>query len=395
MIKIETFPFEKDKLDQLKDFHYGLNWPVVYIQQNEREMYIGETTDVYTRSKQHIVDPDRARLKKIHVITDEEFNKSANLDLEALLIQYISAEGKYKLQNGNEGLINHNYYDKPKYRAKFETIWEHLKEMNLVNKSLDAIQNSDFFKFSPYKALTEDQLIIAQILEKSLEVGNIKAHIVNGGPGTGKSVLALYLLKRLKDENQDLKIGLVISMTSLRATLKKVVKRIPGLSEGMVIGPNDAAREKWDILLVDEAHRLRRRVNLTNFASYDSINKTRGFDKDTTQLDWIMRSSKQQIFFYDKNQNVVPGDVREEDFQRLDAERYYLTSQMRVQGGEDYLKFIEDLFDLKETSFKSSEKYEFEIFSDVGRMVDEIKKRRCRALTFSCSGWLCMAMEYE
>ncbi|HVM73927.1 MAG TPA: DNA/RNA helicase domain-containing protein [Candidatus Paceibacterota bacterium] len=375
MIQVETFPFEKDKFEQLKNFHYGLDWPVVYIQENGHEMYIGETTDVYTRSKQHIADPDRARLKKIHIITDEEFNKSANLDLEALLIQYISAEGKYKLQNGNEGLINHNYYDKPKYRAKFESLWEYLKGLNLVNESLEAIRNSDFFKFSPYKALTEDQLIIAQILEKSIEVGNIKTHIVNGGPGTGKSVLALYLLKRLKDGNPDLKIALVISMTSLRSTLQRVVKRIPGLGSETVIGPSDVIKEKYDLLIVDEAHRLRRRVNLANFGSYDALNRAQGFDKDATQLDWIVRSSKQQILFYDKNQTVVPADVREEDFQLLNAEHYYLTSQMRVQGGEDYLKFIDDLFELKKTHFDSPKKYEFEIFSDIGKMIDEIKKK--------------------
>ena len=105
MIQIETFPFEKDKFDQIKNFHYGLNWPVVYIQENGREMYIGQTTDVYMRSKQHVVKPERARLKKIHVITDEEFNMSANFDLEALLIQYLSADGKYALQNGNEDLF--------------------------------------------------------------------------------------------------------------------------------------------------------------------------------------------------------------------------------------------------------------------------------------------------
>ena len=71
MIQIETFPFEKDKFDQLKEYHYGLNWPVVYIQENGREMYIGQTTDVYGRSKQHYENPDRARLKKIHILSDE------------------------------------------------------------------------------------------------------------------------------------------------------------------------------------------------------------------------------------------------------------------------------------------------------------------------------------
>jgi hypothetical protein len=375
MIEIETFPFEKDKFDQIKNFHYGLNWPVVYIQENGREMYIGQTTDVYTRSKQHVVKPERARLKKIHVISDEEFNMSANCDLEALLIQYVSADGKYVLQNGNDGLTDHNYFDKPKYRAKFDDIWQKLQEKNLAGRNLEEIRNTEFFKYSPYKALTEDQQIIAGVLETAVSVGNIKTHIVNGGPGTGKSVLALYLLKKLKDKNPDLKVALVVSMTSLRSTLRRVVKRISGLGEGMVIGPNDVVKEKYDLLIVDEAHRLRRRINLANYGSYDALNTKYGFDRNATQLDWILKSSKQQILFYDTNQNVVPGDVRADDFKRLDAEHYHLTSQMRIQGGDDYLKFIDELFELKKTHFRPSRKYEFEIFSDVGKMVDEIKRK--------------------
>src|SRR5437016_6317760 len=115
MTQIRTFPFEKDKLDQLKSFRFGLNWPVVYIQEDRKEMYIGQTTNVYSRSKQHYENPDRARLERIHVLTDEEFNMSSAYDFESLLIQYVSADGLFKLQNGNGGLINHNYYEKEKY----------------------------------------------------------------------------------------------------------------------------------------------------------------------------------------------------------------------------------------------------------------------------------------
>ena len=118
MTQVQTFPFEKDKFDQLKSFHFGLNWPVVYIQEDLKEMYIGQTTNVYNRSKQHYENPDRARLKRIHILTDEEFNMSSAYDFESLLIQYVSADGLFKLQNGNGGLINHNYYEKEKYLAK-------------------------------------------------------------------------------------------------------------------------------------------------------------------------------------------------------------------------------------------------------------------------------------
>ncbi len=377
MTQIQTFPFEKDKFDQLKHYHFGLNWPVVYIQENGKEMYIGQTTNVYSRSKQHYENADRVRLKWIHVVTDEEFNLSAAFDFESLLIQYVSADGVFGLQNSNGGLVNHNYYDKEKYLAKLETVWPKLREKGLVKQELSDIRNSEFFKYSPYKALTEDQLAIAEQLERSVQKGNIATHVVNGAAGTGKSILALYILKHLKQqkETKDISAALVVPMTSLRNTLQRVLRRVPGMGADMVIGPSDVTKKRYDLLIVDEAHRLRRRINLTNFPSYDSTNKKLKLPKNATQLDWILSSSRQQIFFYDKGQSVVPGDVRPEDFQKLNAVRYELTSQMRVEGGEDYLRFIDDLLELKDVSAYKPVNYEFKIYGDIREMVNDLKQK--------------------
>ena len=57
-------------------------------------------------------NPKRVVLNLINIISDEKFNKSAILDLEAFLIKYMSADKKFILQNGNGGLQNHNYYQK-------------------------------------------------------------------------------------------------------------------------------------------------------------------------------------------------------------------------------------------------------------------------------------------
>lgn len=375
MIKIETFPFEKDKFDQLKDYNYGLNWPVVYIQEDSKEMYIGQTTNVYSRSKQHYDNPNRAKLKRIHILTDEEFNMSSAYDFESLLIQYVAADGIYKLQNGNGGLVNHNYFDKEKYLAKLDVLWPLLQKKGLVKQELAHIKNSEFFKYSPYKALTEDQLLVAKALEKSIRKGDTRTHIVNGEPGTGKSILALYLLKHMKEtpETAHLKIALVVPQSGLRKTLQRVIKRVPGMGIQMVIGPSDAAKEQYDVLIVDEAHRLRRRINLSNYGSYDRTNQKIGLGKEGTQLDWILSGSKQQILFYDKRQSVVPADLRPADLEKLNAKQYELTSQMRVEGGEDYLRFIDDLLDLKEIS--QPKNYDFRMYDDIGKMVEDIKER--------------------
>ncbi len=377
MSEIIKFPFSRDSFDQIRSYKYGHNWPVVYILKGDKEVYIGQTTNVFYRSKSHWENPIRQKLKDIHIISDEEYNISAALDIEASLIEYMSADGSFSLQNGNDGLRNHNYYDREKYKAKFEVIWDKLKQISLVKKDLVQIRNSDVFKYSPYKSLTDDQInVVADLFEK-LNSEKPSTYIINGKPGTGKTILAIYLVKYLREQEatKHLKVGLVIPMTSLRKTIKSVFSSISGLKPGLVIGPNDVVKEKYDILVVDEAHRLKRRVNLTNFSSFDVTNKKLNLDNSGTELDWIMKSSKHQIFFYDKNQTIKPTDVRPESFSKLNAIPYELTSQMRINAGVEYTNFIDDLFDGREIHNYKFEKYDFKIYDSIHEMIQHIKEK--------------------
>lgn len=70
----------------------GKDWPVVYLIHNDKELYIGETQNAYKRFEQHLNNPVRKKLKKIDIIFDDEFNKSAILDIEQSLIQLCNAE---------------------------------------------------------------------------------------------------------------------------------------------------------------------------------------------------------------------------------------------------------------------------------------------------------------
>ncbi len=377
MSKITSFPFSENEFANIKLFEHGLNWPVVYLIEDGKELYVGETTSIATRSKQHYENEKRRKLTSIHVISDDEYNKSATLDTESLLIQYMFADGKYLLQNANHGLSNHNYFDKQKYTAKFELLWDKLREMSLVRYSLTDLKNTDLFKYSPYKTLTEEQLQIVSQLILEIAESESKTFVINGKPGTGKTILGMYLAKSLLDneKTKHLRVGLVVPMTSLRKTLKKVVSKIKGMRSDIVLGPGEVIKDVYDVLIVDESHRLRRRKNITNYKSHDDVNKSLGLGNEGTELDWVMRSSKHQIFLYDENQSVRPSDVPSEIFKNLNASRYELLSQMRVEGGDAYLNFIDQLFGGDEISIKKFANYDFKIYSDVGEMCQEIKKK--------------------
>lgn len=408
----EQYDFNKYSLTKIEQNTWVKNqWPLVYFIHNEtiKLAYVGESTNASSRIKNHLANPERCKLNKISIIGSDKFNKSATLDIESSLIQYITAEGTYKLQNGNYGLINHNYYQQDLYKNHFKQIWNTLIEKKIVTKSLTDIENSELFKYSPYKSLNEDQYnSVLQILG-GLTSNKSNKIFISGSAGTGKTILATYLMKLLTTEvgniqleefNDDelreinyikafrekypnAKIGLVIAMTSLRESLENVFKKIPGLKSSMVINPSGTfkSNEKYDLLIVDEAHRLRQYKNISWMGAFKKNNQKLGLDDNGTELDWIIANSKNQIFFYDSAQSVKPSDVNPSGFGKLLNEQntllLELKSQMRVEGGNNYIQFVDDLLHVKRKDISQFqiENYEMFLFNDFNDLQVELNKR--------------------
>lgn len=378
MSQIITFEFNPSGFEKIREYHYGRDWPVVYLLETSNEAYVGETTNFYNRSRQHYENSERKRLKSAHVITDETYNKSAALDIESFLITHLAAEGSFLMQNRNAGIREHNYYQRAEYQAKCETIWKELIEKNLVQKEVYEIENSDLFKYSPYKSLTEEQYLFVKKLVKDIENDKAKTYVVEGAPGTGKTILATYLMKYLKDHKstKHLKIALIAPMSGLRGTIQQVFRSTAGLKANMVIGPNDVAKDTYDLVIVDEAHRLKKRRNLgAAFKAYDNVNKKLGLSKDATQLDWILKNTKRQVLFYDQAQSVLPADIDDIDLHSSGAQFYTLTKQMRIQAGEEYVQLIEAILNQRQITIPILKDYEFQVFSNVAEMHQAIKTK--------------------
>lgn len=426
----EQYDFKRESLIKIDQNPWVKNqWPLVYFIQNDFQKiaYVGESTNASSRIKNHLANPERCKLNKISIIGSDKFNKSATLDIESNLIQYITAEGTYKLQNGNYGLINHNYYQQDLYKNLFKEVWNKLIEKRIVTKSLLEIENSELFKFSPYKSLNEDQYnSILEILD-GLTSQKSNRIFIKGNAGTGKTILATYLMKLLNTEvekdnyeeyNDDelkeikyisafrvkypnAKIGLVIAMTSLRKSLESVFKKIPGLKSSMIINPSETfvPNQKYDLLIVDEAHRLRQYKNIGWMGAFRKNNQKLGLDDSGNELDWIIANSKNQIFFYDSAQSVKPSDVDFKHFSSLlnasDTLNLELISQMRVQGGINYIKFVDDLLHVKRDSSTkySTNAYELCVFDSFCDLYSELGNREkdfglCRLVAGYSWPWL-------
>ncbi|WP_108866334.1 DNA/RNA helicase domain-containing protein [Aquimarina aquimarini] len=413
-VKISHYDFENSLFEDFSTNHFAKDlWPLVYILSDgdTKTAYIGETTDAYSRMGAHLKHKTKSKLTSVHLITSEKFNKSATLDIESNLIKYMSGDNKFTLLNANLGLANHNYYQKKEvYWGIFNTIWNQLRAEGISKHSIEYIDNSDLFKYSPYKSLTKEQSQgLFQILQ-SLATGKYDNTIVEGGAGTGKTILAIFLFKMLSSELEDFsfkefgteenvyldlvnqikkvlpnpKMALVVPMSSFRTTLKKVFKNIKGLSASMVIGPAQVSKEKYDLLVVDESHRLRRRINLgAYFGAFDKACLALNLDKHkASELDWVTMQSKHTVLFYDEGQSIKPSDAKKEQFDLIkknkDTSILKLKSQFRVKGGNAYVEYIDSLLhnNLKESSsIFNSKEYEFTMFDSLETMIEQIKLR--------------------
>lgn len=418
--RIEKLPFTAESIrtwDQVDPKHR--NWPVVYTLHGRSKVYVGESTSASSRLRQHIDGKRDQNLSHARVVLDETANKSACLDLESYLIRLFAGDGRLEVLNRNDGLTEAEYFDRKRYQSTFDAIFEELRQEGLFERSLPEIRNSALFKLSPFKSLAPDQAICVEqvvetLLEDSHESTTETTSIILGEPGTGKTVVGIFLIKLLRDIAQaspddsveidsdsmfsDLftienieslagfRIGLVIPQQSLRKTVQHVFRRTPGLSPSMVLSPWTAADEgpAYDLLVVDEAHRLGVRAaqatpSLT--ARYPRINeKLFGQDaKEYTQLDWMRARSKHLVLLMDPDQAVRPSDLPKEVLERevqsaKSNHRFFpLQTQMRLRATEDYVSSIRSILCQESPKQIQFQDYDLRLFESFTEMNDLVK----------------------
>lgn len=413
-------PLERELLTAMLKGH-ATNWPVVYTLDDDSQIYIGETGSAVRRLSEHAKNKKKSDLTRAHIVHNTQFNKSATLDLESLLIQMFAADNKYKVINSIGGLVDADYYDRHRYSEEFRNIFEQFRDIGMFDHSWDSIRNSDLFKWSPFKTLTEDQHIaVGQIVGgilKSIKSESQTESVVSGGPGTGKTIVAVYVFKLLVDiaerrrplkddedwdfskffteENAELlkgfKLGFVIPQQSLRETMGKVFKSTVGLQKDMLLSPFKvgSGKEFYDLLIVDESHRLGVRAPQANgalnnrFAEYNR-NLFGDDDVNLTQLDWIRKRSNHRILMLDSGQSIRPADLDDpliEDI--LESAKksnsfYPLRTQMRVKAGSDYEDFIREMLSGRATEVPDFGEYDLRFFDSIEQMETQIRQRNAR-----------------
>lgn len=248
--------------------------------------------------------------------------------------------------------------------------------------------NQEFVMIDEQKVVYETAL---QLAEKAVKTDTKQVMIVEGGPGTGKSVLAINLLVELT--NKALVCQYVtknsaprhVYSTKLKGDFKKT--RIDNLFKGSG-SYTESELNEFDALIVDEAHRLNEKSGM-----FQNLGEN--------QVKEIIHTSKLSIFFIDENQRVTLKDIGSVDMIKEYAKMYNaevtmeeLASQFRCDGSDGYIAWLDDLLQIRETANANDMgmDYDFQIFSNPQDMKKAIehknkKNNKSRIVAGYCWEW--------
>jgi len=254
-----------------------------------------------------------------------------------------------------------------------------------VGNMLDGIQE--------FVLLDEQKTVYEKILEaaKKSEVGRKQVIIVKGGPGTGKSVISINALAALTLNR--LNVRYVTPNAAPRTVYESKLKdRISGDAFRHMFtgsgGFHRADKDAFEVLIVDEAHRL---------------SEKSGFYKNEgeNQIKEIIASSGTSVFFIDEAQKVTWSDIGEiEEIRKFageagaEVQEFELVSQFRCGGSDDYLEWLEGILGIKKTNqLFSRSSFDFQVFDSATQLHDEIKKRnkvnnKSRVVAGYCWNWI-------
>ncbi|MEB2400774.1 MAG: DUF2075 domain-containing protein [Alcaligenaceae bacterium] len=245
---------------------------------------------------------------------------------------------------------------------------------------------SEFILIDQQKVVYES---ILQIEARSNEKKQVV--IVQGGPGTGKSVLAINLLAALIGRQRNARYVTKnrapreVFQAKLTGTFTKT--RIGNLFSGSGSFTEDEA-DTYDVLLADEAHRLNEKSG-------------RYRNQGENQVLEIIRSARCAVFFTDDDQRVTIFDIgHTEELRRhartLGAEitELELTSQFRCNGSEGYLAWLDNTLGIRPTANQMLDpgEYDFRVFDNPAEMHNLIAAKnqannRSRVVAGYCWPW--------
>ncbi|WP_414159840.1 DNA/RNA helicase domain-containing protein [Pseudomonas sp. BNK-6] len=317
----------------------------------------------------------------------------------------------------SDGVINSAHYDAYTSKAplflkgpdELTKLRSFLKQHIYYGDNQDVLYELSSGKSRPSKALAEalsglmegkpefvliddQKTVFESVLEAVAEASADapKVLIIEGGPGTGKTVVAINLLVRLTALR--LMSRYVSKNAAPRAVYeKKLVGTVKPTKFSSLFSGSGAYTEIkpdfYDALIIDEAHRL---------------NEKSGFygNEGENQIKELIGSAKCSVFFIDEDQRVTLKDIGSKQAIREFAEargatveEYTLSSQFRCSGSDGYLAWLDDVLGIRKTAnpILDASEYEFKVFDSPQAMHEAIEQKnhgnKARVVAGYCWPW--------
>lgn len=245
-----------------------------------------------------------------------------------------------------------------------------------------------------FNLIDDQKVVFERIMELSRQCerdGKKRVLIATGGPGTGKTVIAMNLLARLTQE------GVFVQYCSKNSAPRTVyAKKLKGHRtkssiDNMFKGSGayvDAPRNAVGVVLADEAHRLNEKSGLYG-------------NQGINQIHEIIHAARLSVFFIDECQRVTVKDIGSvgeiKRWAAVNGAEVYeeeLTSQFRCNGSDGYLAWLDDVLEIRETANYDIEgiDYDFEVLDSPDEMRQKVIERnqgsnKSRILAGYCWNW--------
>jgi DUF2075 family protein/integrase len=246
--------------------------------------------------------------------------------------------------------------------------------------------NSEFTLIEEQKVVYEAALQLA----RKIRPGKRRVLLVRGGPGTGKSVVAIHLLAALT--KKELNVRYVSKNAAPRHVYRAKLtgQMLRGRYDNLFCGSGafvDCPPGHYDVLVVDEAHRLNKLSGLYG-------------NQGENQVKEIINASHLSVFFLDEDQQVTWKDIGTESeirqwAQALGAEISCdeLPSQFRCAGSDGYLAWLDDLLGIRPTANPDLDLngFDFQLFEDPVSLHQAVREangsNRARLVAGYCWNW--------
>jgi DUF2075 family protein len=217
--------------------------------------------------------------------------------------------------------------------------------------------------------------VFAQVREAVAKQRKKSIVLVRGGPGTGKSVIALRLLAELQANGYD-----AIHATGSKAFTSHFHKLVGTRASALfrythnfaLVPPNTL-----DALIVDEAHRVRE-VSSSRFTPQAERS-------GKPQIRELIDAAKVSVFFIDDHQLVRPGEIGSAQLIRDTAAEvkanlyeYELEAQFRCGGSDGFINWIDNSLDVRTTAnvlWKKNDPFEFRVFESPAELELAIREK--------------------